>query len=249
LPRTLRILDIDVDAVTLAESVDLVCQAVDSHRGHGQEVFQVATVNPEFIMLARRDENFRQLLGRCQLRTADGVGLQLAARLLGGRLPQRVTGVDLVLGIAAAAARRGDRLFLLGAAHGVASAAAERLRQLHPSLQVVGALSGEPGEEGDAESLAAVRESRADIVLVAYGAPLQERWAARNLTVSGAAVAIGVGGTFDYLSGRVRRAPALMRRLGLEWLYRLARQPWRARRMSVLPVFLLLVLMQRLRRA
>jgi N-acetylglucosaminyldiphosphoundecaprenol N-acetyl-beta-D-mannosaminyltransferase len=114
---------------------------------------------------------------------------------------------------------------------------------------VVGALSGEPGEEGDAESLVAIRESRADIVLVAYGAPWQERWAARNLTVSGAAVAIGVGGTFDYLSGRVRRAPALMRRLGLEWLYRLARQPWRARRMSVLPVFLLLVLMQRLRRA
>jgi N-acetylglucosaminyldiphosphoundecaprenol N-acetyl-beta-D-mannosaminyltransferase len=154
--------------------------------------------------------------------------------------------VELTRALALAAAARGDRVFFLGAAPGAAAAVAEQLVGEFPGLQVAGAFAGDAAESGDAETVAAVRAGKADIVLVAFGAPAQETWLARNLEVSGASVGIGVGGTFDYLSGRVRRAPSAIRRLGLEWLFRLLRQPSRARRMTALPVFLLLVLRQRL---
>jgi N-acetylglucosaminyldiphosphoundecaprenol N-acetyl-beta-D-mannosaminyltransferase len=241
-----RILDVDVDAVTMAEALGIIHQAIDSRRGHGAAPLQVATINPEFVMRARWDRRFRNVVAAAGLRTADGAGLLLAARILGRRLPGRVTGVELVEGLAQTAAERRDRVFFLGAAPGVAAAAAGALAAEHPGLEVAGTFAGEAGEGGDEATLAAVRASSPDVLLVAYGAPAQEFWLARNLAISGASVGIGVGGTFDYISGRVRRAPGWMRRFGLEWLFRLLQQPTRARRMSVLPVFLLLVARRRL---
>jgi N-acetylglucosaminyldiphosphoundecaprenol N-acetyl-beta-D-mannosaminyltransferase len=208
----------------------------------------VATVNPEFVMRARHDAPFRRVLRDCSLRTADGVGITLAARLLGHPLPERVAGVELVIAVAHAAAVRGDRIFLLGGGPGVAEAAARRLEEMAPGVQVVGILRGDPSPDGDAEALAAIRAAAPDVILVAFGAPAQELWSQRNLPVSGAAVAIGVGGTLDYLAGRARRAPSWMRRAGLEWLFRLVTQPSRAGRMTVLPVFMLLVIRQRVLR-
>ena len=224
----------------------MIGEAIDARRGHGGPPFQVATINPEFVMRARRDHAFRHVLQDASLKTADGAGLMLAGRILGHPLPERVTGVELTRALARAAAERGDRVFFLGAAPGVAGAAAASLVRESPGLQVAGSFAGDPSESGDGETVAAVRAGKADIVLVAYGAPAQETWLARNLEVSGASVGIGVGGTFDYLSGRVMRAPTAMRRLGLEWLFRLLQQPSRAWRMTALPVFLLLVLRQRL---
>ena len=244
--RRVRILGVEVDAVTMAEAVATIDETIDARRGHGGLPLQVATVNPEFVMLARRDSAFRRALKGAGLETPDGVGLMLAARILGHRLPSRVTGVELVRNLAATAVGRGDRVFFLGAAPGVGAAAAAALALEYPGLPIAGEFGGVPGEEGDAETVAAVRAAGSDIVLVAYGAPGQELWLERNLEVCGASVGIGVGGTFDYLAGRVKRAPAWMRRIGLEWLYRLAQQPSRARRMAVLPVFLLLVIRQRL---
>jgi N-acetylglucosaminyldiphosphoundecaprenol N-acetyl-beta-D-mannosaminyltransferase len=246
LSRAIRILGIDVDIVTLAQAVAMIGEAVDARRGHGGPPFQVATVNPEFVMRARRDHTFRQVLQNVSLKTADGAGLMLAGRILGHPLPERVPGVELTSALACAAAERGDRVFFLGAAPGVAEAAAAALARECPGLQVAGTFAGDASEAGDDDTVAAVRAGRTDIVLVAYGAPAQETWLARNLDISGASVGIGVGGTFDYLSGRVRRAPRAMRRLGLEWLFRLLRQPSRAGRMTALPAFLLLVLRQRM---
>jgi N-acetylglucosaminyldiphosphoundecaprenol N-acetyl-beta-D-mannosaminyltransferase len=160
-----------------------------------------------------------------------------AARRLGRPLPGRVTGVDIVPALAARAAERGWRLFLLGAAPGVAEEVATRLRAATPSLLVAGCHAGRAGPDGDAETRRLIVKARPDIVLVAYGAPSQEFWVERNLPLGPARVGIGVGGTFDYLSGRVPRAPGWMRRAGLEWLFRLFRQPWRAGRMAVLPLF------------
>jgi N-acetylglucosaminyldiphosphoundecaprenol N-acetyl-beta-D-mannosaminyltransferase len=234
-----------VDAVTMSEAVDAIHDAVDARAGHGGPVFQVATVNPEFVMLARRDRSFHDILRQSALRPPDAMGLMMAARMLGSRLPERVPGVELVRAVAVAAAARGQTLFLLGAAPGVAEAAADALRAEAPGLQVVGTLSGDARETGDAETVPAVRESGADIVLVAFGAPAQEAWLARNLAQSGASAGIGVGGSFDYLSGRVKRAPRWMRDAGLEWLYRLVTEAWRARRQLVLPYFIVLVLKQR----
>ena len=152
-----------------------------------------------------------------------------------------VAGVDLVQPVASLCARRGFRMFLLGAAPGVAGTLASRLRNANPGLQVA-AHSGAPDPSHDEETLRRIHEQGTHVLLVAYGAPAQELWIERLRNRLGVAVAIGVGGAFDYLTGRVPRAPGWMRDAGLEWLHRLVRQPWRIRRMAVLPVYALKVL-------
>lgn len=202
----------------------------------------VATVNPESIMRARRDPAFAQALQRAALRLPDGWGAAWAARRAGGDVRAPVAGADLVVELAALCARRGRRLYLLGGGPGVAAAAADRLRGLFPGLEVTGAEPGDPEAAADAEVAGRVAAAAPDVLLVAYGQPRQELWITRNSAGVPARLGVGVGGTFDYLAGRVPRAPAWMRRRGLEWLFRLLRQPWRARRMAVLPLYVLLVL-------
>src|SRR5450759_4854863 len=154
----------------MAEAVAAIDETIDARRGHGGLPLQVATVNPEFVMLARRDDAFREALSGAGLHAPDGAGLMLAARILGHRLLARVTGVELVRNLAAAAVGRGDRVFFLGAAPGVGAAAAAALARDYPGLPVAGDFSGDASEAGDAETVAAVRGARSDIVLVAYGA-------------------------------------------------------------------------------
>ena len=201
----------------------------------------VATVNPEFVMRAQDDREFARVLASAALCLPDGTGVVWAARRLGCSLREPVAGVDLVQPIAAMCARRGFRLFLLGAAPGVAHELASKLLAANPGLQVAGH-SGAPDPSRDAESLKLIHDHGTQLLLVAYGAPTQELWIDRLQNRLGVAVAMGVGGAFDYLTGRVPRAPEWMRRAGLEWLHRLARQPWRVRRMAVLPVYALKVL-------
>ena len=202
----------------------------------------VATVNPEFVMRAHDDREFARVLESADLCLADGSGVVWAARRQGCTLAGPVTGVDLIPPLAEMCARRGLRLFLLGAAPGVADDLAQRLREQHPDLQVA-AHSGSPEPSADAETLRRIEAERPDILLVAYGAPRQELWIDRmGDRLTGVAIAMGVGGAFDYLTGRVPRAPLWMRRAGMEWLFRLAYQPWRIRRMAVLPAYALKVL-------
>jgi N-acetylglucosaminyldiphosphoundecaprenol N-acetyl-beta-D-mannosaminyltransferase len=201
----------------------------------------VATVNPEFVMHAKKDPAFARVLEGAALCLADGMGVVWAARRQGCGLRAPVTGVDLVEPLAAVCARRGFRLFLLGAAPGVAADLASRLREANKGLEVA-AHSGSPDTAHDQETVQRIRDHRAQVLLLAYGAPAQEMWFDRLKDRLGVSVAIGVGGAFDYLTGRVPRAPAWMRRAGLEWFARLARQPWRIRRMAVLPVYALKVL-------
>src|SRR5260370_3557463 len=135
-------------------------------------------------------------------------------------------------------------MYLLGAALGVAEEAALRLQNLAPGLQIAGTYAGTPAPAEEEAIIARVREAQADVRCVAYGAPAQDLWIARNLTRLPAALAVGVGGAYDFLSGRQRRAPRLMQRLGLEWLYRLYREPWRWRRMLALPRFAFQVILK-----
>jgi N-acetylglucosaminyldiphosphoundecaprenol N-acetyl-beta-D-mannosaminyltransferase len=152
-----------------------------------------------------------------------------------------VPGVDMIPPLAAMCARRGFRLFLLGAAPGVAAELASRLRTEHPRLEVA-AHPGSPDPSSDDETSRLIRAHQTQVLLVAFGAPKQELWIDRMEDRVGVAVAIGVGGAYDYLTGRVPRAPLWMRRAGLEWLHRLIHQPWRIRRMAVLPVYAVKVL-------
>ena len=153
-----------------------------------------------------------------------------------------MAGIDLVAGLARLCSERGWRPFLLGARPGVAEAAAARLAERFPGFHAAGTWAGEPGAAGDAEALRRIAAARPDLLLVAYGHPRQERWIARNRKQLPVPLAIGVGGAFDFVAGRVRRAPGWLRRMHLEWLFRLLIQPWRARRMVVLPKFVLAVL-------
>lgn len=201
----------------------------------------VATVNPEFVMRARKDSEFARVLESAALCLPDGTGVVWAARRQGCELREPVAGVDLVRPLAAMCARRGFRLFLLGAAPGVAAELAATLRDTNLGLEVA-AHAGSPDPSDDVESVHRIHDHRAQVLLVAYGAPTQELWFDRLKDRLGVSVAVGVGGSFDYLTGRVPRPPAWMRRAGLEWLGRLALQPWRIRRMAVLPMYALKVL-------
>lgn len=236
----LSILGVPVHNVSYAQVLDCIARWIAQGGPH-----QIATVNPEFVMAARRNAAFRGVLEQADLCLPDGVGITLAARYLRRPLQGRVAGVDLVEALAARAAQEGWRLFLLGAGPGVAERAARHLLARHPGLVVCGTHAGSPAPEEEADIVERVRATRPHVLLVAYGAPAQDLWLARNLASTGAAVGLGVGGAFDYLAGTVRRAPAWMRRLGLEWAYRLLRQPWRWRRQLALPGFALLVLLRR----
>ncbi len=225
-----------VHDVTYAEAVKLVERFIVEGGPHS-----VTTPNPEIVIAARRSPDFRAVLQRAALNIPDGIGLLIAARLLGGRFREHVRGTDLVIRLAELSARHGYRWYLLGAAPGVARLAAGRLVARFPGLRIAGAKPGSPHPRDDEATRALIRAAGPiDLILVAYGAPAQELWMDRNLGPLGIPVGIGVGGVLNYLSGRAPRAPCWVRRLELEWLHRLVTQPWRWRRQLALPCFLLL---------
>jgi N-acetylglucosaminyldiphosphoundecaprenol N-acetyl-beta-D-mannosaminyltransferase len=231
-PRAISILGVPVHAVTMAEALSLIEHYVSEPRVH-----QIATVNPEFVMAAQTDAEFRRILLSADLCLPDGVGLIYAARHLGQRLPERVPGSELVYRLAERSAGRDWPLFLLGAAPGVAEEAARALVGRYPGLRVAGTYAGSPAAEENDAIVARVNASGAVLLFVAYGAPRQDKWIARNRDALTARVAIGVGGSLDFIAGRAVRAPQWAQDAGLEWLHRLYREPWRWRRMLALPRF------------
>ncbi len=235
------ILGVRTDNINYDQALSLIEDLVVSDSSH-----QVVTVNPEFIVAAQSDDDFRNILNNSSLSLPDGVGLLWAARFLGRPLQERVTGTDTVQRVAALAAQKGYSLFLLGAAPGVAVATAARLCQTHPGLRIAGTHTGSPALEEEDEIVRLIQRAKSDILFVAYGAPQQDKWIARNLERLGVPVAMGVGGAFDFISGRVKRAPRWLQRVGLEWLHRLLHEPWRWRRMLALPKFVWLVVRERL---
>ena len=239
-PNRVAILGIPVHDVTIDETLALIDQFVREGTPH-----QLCTVNPEFIMAAQHDAEFKHILNHSALNLPDGIGVVWAARRLGHPLRERVAGSDLVGLIADRAQTTGWRIFLLGAAEGVADQAAIILRGRYPQVHIVGAYAGSPRPEEEADIAAQIRSSGADVLLVAYGAPKQDKWIDRNIERTGVAVAIGIGGSLDFIAGTQKRAPRWMQRLGLEWLYRLVREPWRWRRQLALPRFVWAVLRQR----
>lgn len=204
---------------------------------------QVCTVNPEFIIIAQKDPVFFHLLRHADTCIPDGIGIMLAARWLRQPLPARVTGSDGIYKIAARAAEAGWRLYFLGAAPGIGEKAADILRVIYPGVQIVGTSPTDPTPENIPTILEHINQSGVDILLVAYGAPKQDIWIDTYRAQLQVKVAIGVGGAFDFVAGVVPRAPDWMKKTGMEWLFRLYKQPWRWRRMLRLPLFVLNVLL------
>ena len=237
MPESLLILGVRVDAITF----DAALACIEGYIADGRPR-QIVTVNPEFVMTSQSNAEFRRVINEAALALPDGTGVWWASRRLGQPVPERIPGVDLVDRLASLSAGKGFRIYLLGAMPGVAERVAKVLCTRYAGLTVAGTYAGSPRAADEAGIIAHVRAAHPQILLVAYGAPAQDMWIARNLDRLGVPVCIGVGGAFDYLAGVHPLAPRWLRRIGLEWLHRLITQPWRWRRMLALPRFVWRVL-------
>ncbi len=219
------------DDLTLEEAV-----AAGEKLAQGPGFSYVVTPNPEIVDLARADAGYRDLLNGAGLVLPDGIGVVYAAKLLGRPLKGRVPGIDFATGLLDRLAKNGGKLFLLGAKPGVAEQAAERLKAAHPGLVICGTNDGY--FKDSAPVVEKIKEAAADVVFVCLGAPKQEKWMAQYGPETGAHLMAGLGGALDVYAGNVKRAPVLWQKLGMEWAYRLIRQPSRIGRMAKLPLFL-----------
>ena len=231
-----NILGVDVDAVTMAEAVDVVRRAMDTRAG-----VMVATANAEMLMRATHDEELRRILNASALVVPDGAGTVWAARHLGHAMPERVAGYDLAQELLRCAPAEGRRVYFFGSAPGVAEKAKAKAEQLYPGIEIVGVRNGFFSLADNAAIIAEIRAARPDLLLVALGVPKQEKWIAAHLAELDVPVAIGVGGTLDVMAGVMKRAPHWMQKAKLEWLFRGLMQPKRAGRLLALPKFVLKV--------
>ena len=226
-----EIMGVGFDDLTLDEAAQRAAGMIDEGGFH-----YVVTPNPELVDRARREETFREALNGADLVLPDGIGVVYAARLLGRSLKGRCPGIDFAGKLMERMARKGQRLYLLGAKPGVAEAAAARLEVRYPGLTICGVHDGYFQEDGPV--VEDIRKAGADVVFVCLGFPKQEYWMVKNGPATGARLLAGLGGSLDVFAGVVERAPESWQRLGLEWLYRLTREPKRIGRMARLPLFL-----------
>lgn len=220
-----KILGVPIDVVNFHQALKKIHELIESGKSH-----QVATVNSEFIMEAQKNSLFMKTLNSVSLSIPDGAGEYYAMKFLHGiRLKERVTGVDMFWALAKLAEDRGYRIFMLGGQPGVANVAAERVKMLHSRTEIVGIYPGSPKETNKIAKL--INRVKPHILFVAWGAPKQDVWIYKNLKkFKHPLVAIGVGGTFDFVAGEQERAPLWMQSKGIEWLYRLFKEPKRAGR-------------------
>lgn len=218
------VLGVNIDDINTEETVSVVDGWLSGLKKH-----YIVTPNPEFLVTAQKDPNFKKILNDADLAIPDGVGLRIAG------VKNTVAGTDLMERLAGLAAKKSYSIGLLGGRDGVAVKTAKRLTARYPGLKI-SYVQSEP----------VITRNGCDILFVAFGYPKQEKWIAENLNNIPVKVAMGVGGAFDYLSGRVPRAPKWMRISGLEWLFRLAVQPWRIRRQIKLIKFLTSIFQERI---
>lgn len=232
-----NILGISVDNVSFEEATSKVRDLLLA----GNKDY-IVTPNPEFIVYAQNDIQFRDTLNKATLAVPDGIGLIWASKILGNPLKERVAGVDLAEKALSLAAELGKTVFFLGGNGNTSQRAVEVMRVKYPGLRVISCWPGDASSQGDQETLEKIGTEKIGLLLVAYGHPKQEFWINRNLPKLEVGLAMGVGGAFDFWSGDISRASKWVRNLGLEWLYRLLRQPWRIKRQLALIKFGWLVL-------
>jgi N-acetylglucosaminyldiphosphoundecaprenol N-acetyl-beta-D-mannosaminyltransferase len=197
----------------------------------------VVTADTSGIVIAQGDEEYRRIINEADLVTPDSIGVVWASRKFGQPVPERVPGVDTMEALCGLAAAEGLRVYLFGAAPGVAETAAANLRAKFPGLTVAGTRNGYFASTDEPGIIADIRNAGADVLFVAFGIPKQEKWIKQNLPATGARLAMGVGGSFDAFAGVVKRAPATIRKVHLEWLWRTLSNPRKIRKAATLPRF------------
>ncbi|MEI6521719.1 MAG: WecB/TagA/CpsF family glycosyltransferase [bacterium] len=231
--ENINILGVPVNAVDMDEALRRTESFIATGGPH-----HVFTADASGLIRAAEDSEFAELVRDADMVTADGAGAMLAVEMRGGKLPGRVSGCDLVDKLSELAAVKGYRVYLFGAAEGVAMAAAEKLQTKYPALNIVGVRNGyyKPDEEEDI--VQQIIAANPQILYVGLGIPKQEQFIRKYFTTLNIPVMIGIGGSFDVISGTLKRAPQWMQKVGLEWLYRLIQEPQRLPRMTALPRFI-----------
>ena len=232
-----NILGVHIDKVNIEEAVDRIFEMLDERRPHS-----VFTPNSEIILNAYKDKEFAEILNNADLLTADGIGVVYASKILGNPIKERAAGFDIACGVIDRISETGHRLYLLGGRPGVAEKAKKNLEKEYPFIQIVGTHDGYFDEEDNPKIIKEINSLGAEIIFVCLGAPKQEKWIADNQDNLRAKVLMGIGGSLDVFAGEAERAPEIWCKLGLEWLYRLIKEPWRFKRMLALPKFALTVL-------
>lgn len=238
-PETVPLFGIPVSRAGMDETVEYLTRVVETGRPH-----RVVTVNPIMVMAGLRDPRYMEVLRTADLVVPDGTGIVWAAARAGVPVKERVPGIELMLRLLAVGNERRWRVYFLGAADDVVREAADRLAKRFPGMVVVGVRDGYFSDDEDNAVVEAIRGAEPHLLFVGRSAERQDPWLARHKECLGVPVMMGVGGSFDVLSGRLRRAPASWQRLGLEWLYRLLQEPGRIRRMATLPAFIAKVLLE-----
>lgn len=232
--RRLKLLEVPVDPVTMPETLARIEAFIASRQPH-----HIFTADASGIMRAQEDPELLGIVQQADLVTPDGAGVLVASQLQGARLPERVSGCDLVERVSALAAQKGYRIYLLGASEDVVQTTAGVLADKYPGLVIAGTHHGFFTGDDERAIVRDIATARPDVLFVALGIPKQEHFIRRHFAALHTPVMIGVGGSFDVISGTLQRAPRWMQRAGLEWLFRLAQQPSRFPRMGALPRFIL----------
>ena len=240
--KRIELLGVPVDCVDMAQALEIVDSFIE-----GDRCQSIIAVNPEKVIRAQEDPELLACLKQASLLIPDGIGVVLAARILSLAKMERVPGSELMPAICERSARRGYRVFLFGASPEVNERAKSILLARYPGLQIVGNQHGFIPEDQFSDLIRRINEAQTQILFVALGSPKQEAWLAKHASSLDVKVCQAVGGTLDVIAGRVRRAPYVMRRLNLEWLYRLLSQPQRIFRQTALPKFVWQVMLSWMR--
>ncbi len=236
--KRLNVLGVGVDTASMAETADALLSAME-----GDSPYSVYTPNSEIILYAYHNPDYCAVLNRGDRITPDGIGVVYASKILKHPLPERVGGFDLANAVLAKMAGTGKSVYLFGAKPGVADLAAENICKQYPGTIVCGTADGYFDSEKEQEIIKDINEKKPDLLLVCLGFPKQEIWIDTHKDLLSAKVMMGLGGSLDVFAGTVKRAPKGFQKLGLEWLYRLLKQPSRAIRMLALPKFGMTVLL------
>lgn len=239
--NTVDIMGIPVDYITMSEAIGKLDQFLAEDKCHA-----IYTPNAEIMMAAIRDRELKAVLSEADMLVADGAGVVLASKILGRNLPEKVSGIDLIFNSFSEFNKKGSSYFLFGSKPGVAETAAMNILHDHPGIKIAGYHDGYFTEQDEDGIIEQINASNADILLVALSAPKQEFWIHKNKDRLKAKICIGCGGTLDVIAGKVELAPDIFRKNGLEWLYRLYKEPKRFKRMLDLPRFMLRVIAARL---
>ena len=226
------------DNYTINESIQRAIASLDADKP-----FVIATPNPEIVEVARKDEEYKNIINSSDIVTPDGIGIVYASKILKGNIKERAAGFDIVCGIIKELDKIGGSVFLFGSKPGVAEAAAKKLNEEYKSLKIAGCRDGY--FKDDKEIIEAIKEAKPDLLLVCLGAPKQEKWIYANKNSINAKILVGAGGTLDVIAGNVKRAPDIYIKFGMEWFYRLVKEPKRIGRMAKLPLFLLDVIVKK----